>query len=111
LYLFGSFVGLLRVSGGVKGFSRWMEARIRSPRGAFLFTWLSSLFTFMAPDFRILTVAPIVSRVFERFRIRKEQVAFTIDVTATPLCAIVPVGTAFVAYMVGLMHTAAHHAG
>jgi|GEM_PF-341730 len=111
LYLFGSFVGLLRVSGGVKGFSRWMEARIRSPRGAFLFTWLSSLFTFMAPDFRILTVAPIVSRVFERFRIRKEQVAFTIDVTATPLCAVVPIGTAFVAYMVGLMHTSAHHAG
>jgi len=110
LYLFGSFVGLLRVSGGVKGFSRWMEARIRSPRGAFLFTWLSSLFTFMAPDFRILTVAPIVSRVFERFRIRKEQVAFTIDVTATPLCAVVPIGTAFVAYMVGLMHTSAHHA-
>ncbi|WP_206831879.1 Na+/H+ antiporter NhaC family protein [Alicyclobacillus fructus] len=111
LYLFGSFVGLLRISGGVKGFSRWMEGHIRSPRGAFLFTWLSSLFTFMAPDFRILTVAPIVSRVFDRFHIRKEQVAFTIDVTATPLCAIVPVGTAFVAYMVGLMHTAAHHAG
>ncbi|WP_304457770.1 Na+/H+ antiporter NhaC family protein [Alicyclobacillus sendaiensis] len=111
LYLFGSFVGLLRVSGGVKGFSRWMEARIRSPRGAFVFTWLSSLFTFMAPDFRILTVAPIVSRVFERFHVRKEQVAFTIDVTATPMCAVVPIGTAFVAYMVGLMHTAAHHAG
>ncbi|WP_369699964.1 Na+/H+ antiporter NhaC family protein, partial [Alicyclobacillus sendaiensis] len=110
LYLFGSFVGLLRVSGGVKGFSRWMAGRIHSPRGAFVFTWLSSLFTFMAPDFRILTVAPIVSRVFERFRIRKEQVAFTIDVTATPLCAIVPIGTAFVAYMVGLMHTSVHHA-
>ncbi|AEJ44429.1 Na+/H+ antiporter NhaC family protein [Alicyclobacillus acidocaldarius] len=109
LYLFGSFVGLLRVSGGVKGFSRWMEARIHSPRGAFVFTWLSSLFTCMAPDFRILTVAPIVSRVFERFRIAKEQVAFTIDVTATPLCAVVPIGTAFVAYMVGLMHTSAHH--
>lgn len=111
LYLFGSFVGLLRVSGGVKGFSRWMEARIHSLRGAFVFTWLSSFFTFMAPDFRILTVAPIVSRVFERFRIAKEQVAFTIDVTATPLCAVVPIGTAFVAYMVGLMHTSAHHAG
>ncbi|GMA56473.1 hypothetical protein GCM10025858_09760 [Alicyclobacillus sacchari] len=110
LYLFGSFVGLLRVSGGVKGFANWMEQRIHSPRGAFAFTWLSSLFTFMAPDFRIMTIAPIVSRAFQRFGVRPERVAFAIDVTSTPLCALVPLGTAFVAYMVGLMHTSADHA-
>ncbi|KRW92898.1 sodium:proton antiporter [Alicyclobacillus tengchongensis] len=110
LYLFGSFVGLLRVSGGVQGFANWMEQRIRSPRGAFAFTWLSSLFTFMAPDFRIMTIAPIVSRAFQRFGVRPERVAFAIDVTSTPLCALVPLGTAFVAYMVGLMHTSSDHA-
>lgn len=109
LYGFGSFVGLIRVSGGVKGFSEWIEKRIKSERGAFGLTWVSSLATFMAPDFRIITIAPVVKRIFERFGVKGERVAYAIDVTATPLCAIVPLGTAFVGYMVGLMHTSIHH--
>ncbi len=109
LYGFGAFVGLIRVSGGVKGFSTWMEKRITTERGAFGLTWLSSIVTFMAPDFRIITIAPVVKRIFERLGVQKERVAYAIDVTSTPLCAVIPLGTAFVGYMVGLMHTSVHH--
>ncbi|WP_067618060.1 Na+/H+ antiporter NhaC family protein [Alicyclobacillus acidiphilus] len=111
LFLFGSFVGLIRVSGGVAGFSQWMERRIHSARGAFSLTWVSSVATFMAPDFRIITIAPVVRNIFSRLGVAPERVAFAIDVTSTPLCAVVPLGTAFVGYMVGLMHTASDHAG
>lgn len=109
LYGFGAFVGLIRVSGGVKGFSTWMEKKIHTQRGAFGLTWLSSLATFMAPDFRIITIAPIVKHIFKRLGVDSKRVAYAIDVTATPLCAVVPLGTAFVGYMVGLMHTSVHH--
>ncbi|MCF8563454.1 sodium:proton antiporter [Alicyclobacillus tolerans] len=111
LYGFGSFVGLIRVTGGVKGFSAWIEKRIKSERSAFGLTWISALATFMAPDFRIITIAPVVKRIFERLGVNPERVAYAIDVTSTPLCAIVPLGTAFVGYMVGLMHTSIHHTG
>lgn len=110
LYLFGAFVGLIRVSGGVAGFSEWISRRIKSERGAFSLTWISSLATFMAPDFRIITIAPVVSRIFGRLGVKPERVAYAIDVTSTPLCAVVPLGTAFVGYMVGLMHTSVDHA-
>ncbi|EPZ45102.1 Na+/H+ antiporter NhaC family protein [Alicyclobacillus acidoterrestris] len=109
LYGFGSFVGLIRVTGGVSGFSEWMGRRIKTERGAFALTWVSSIATFMAPDFRIITIAPVVRRIFSRLGVAPEKVAYVIDVTATPLCAIVPLGTAFVGYMVGLMHTSLHH--
>lgn len=105
LYGFGAFVGLIRVTGGVSGFAQWMTTKVHTERGAFLLTWLSSLATFMAPDFRIITVAPIVKQVFSRLGVPPNRVAYIIDVTSTPLCAIVPIGTAFVGYMVGLMHT------
>ncbi|MCF8567224.1 sodium:proton antiporter [Alicyclobacillus tolerans] len=103
LYGFGAFVGLVRVTGGVAGFARWMEGRVKSIRGAFAVVWLSTFATFMAPDFRIITVAPVIKQVFERLKVPKERVALIIDLTATPFTAIVPIGTAFVGYMVALI--------
>ncbi|MFC4076059.1 Na+/H+ antiporter NhaC family protein [Salinithrix halophila] len=107
LYGFGSFVGLIRVTGGVSGFSQWMNRHIRSVRGAFGLTWLSSAATFMAPDFRIITVGPVMQRVFQRLKVPDSKVAFVIDATSTPLIALIPVGTCFVGYMVGLIGDAA----
>ncbi|MCL6454916.1 MAG: sodium:proton antiporter [Alicyclobacillus sp.] len=111
LYGFGAFVGLVRVTGGVRGFSRWMSQRVRTTRGAFALTWVSALGTFMAPDFRIITVAPVVRQVFERLQVPAKRVALVIDLTSTPLTALVPLGTVFVGYMVGLLGTANRHHG
>lgn len=111
LYGFGAFVGLVRVSGGVHGFAIWMEKRIKSVKGAFAVTWISSLVTFMAPDFRIITVAPVMKHIFQRLGVTPSNVAYMIDLTSTPLTAIVPIGTAFVGYMVGLIATASRHHG
>ncbi|WP_274432722.1 Na+/H+ antiporter NhaC family protein [Alicyclobacillus sp. ALC3] len=111
LYGFGSFVGLVRVTGGVSGFAAWVSKRIRTTRAAFAMTWLSSFATFMAPDFRIITVAPVMKSVFERLHVSTERVAYVIDLTSTPLIAIVPIGTAFVGYMVGLLQTSSRHHG
>lgn len=111
LYGFGSFVGLVRVTGGVSGFAEWMSRRIQTTKGAFAVTWLSSLATFMAPDFRIITVAPVMKQLFERMKVPAQKVAFVIEVTSTPLTALIPIGTAFVGYMVGLINTAGRHHG
>ncbi|GGJ08593.1 hypothetical protein GCM10010885_17140 [Alicyclobacillus cellulosilyticus] len=111
LYGFGAFVGLVRVTGGVAGFAQAVARRVRTVRGAYALAWVSALFTFMAPDFRILTVAPVLQRIFQRFRVPASEMALIIDITATPLCAVVPVGTAFVGYMVGLLATSSSHHG
>lgn len=103
LYGFGAFVGLVRVTGGVSGFAHWMEQRLHTVRGAFGVVWSSSLATFMAPDFRIITVAPVIKQVFERLKVPASRVAFVIDLTSTPLTAVIPIGTAFVGYMVALI--------
>ncbi len=111
MYGFGAFVGLLRVSGGVAGFADWTGKRIKTVRGAFGVTWLSSLATFMAPDFRIITVSPVMKQVFSRLQVPADKVALVIDATSTPLIALIPLGTAFIGYMVGLVGTALRHQG
>jgi len=109
LYGFGAFVGLVRVTGGVSGFAAWMETRVKTVKSAFAVTWISALVTFMAPDFRIITIAPVMKHIFERLQVPSTKVAYAIDVTSTPLCAIVPIGTAFVGYMVGLITSSSRH--
>ena len=111
MYGFGAFVGLVRITGGVSGFARLMEEKIHSGRGAFVVTWLSALLTFMAPDFRIITVGPVMKQVFSRLEVPVQKVAFIIDATATPLCAIMPLGTVFIGYTIGLLGTVSRHQG
>lgn len=111
MYGFGAFVGLVRITGGVSGFALLMEKKIKTGREAFIVTWLSSLLTFMAPDFRIITVGPVMKQVFSRLGVPVNKVAFVIDATATPLCAIMPLGTVFIGYTLGLLGTVSRHQG
>ncbi|CAA7602422.1 Na+/H+ antiporter, NhaC-like, C-terminal [Acididesulfobacillus acetoxydans] len=111
MYGFGAFVGLVRITGGVSGFAEFLETRIRTARGAFVITWLSSLVTFMAPDFRIITVGPVMKQIFSRLNVSAEKVALVVDATSTPLCAIMPLGTVFIGYILGLLGTVGRHQG
>ena len=111
MYGFGAFVGLVRITGGVSGFAHLMEKRIHSGRGAFVVTWLSALLTFMAPNFRIITVGPVMKQVFSRLKVPVNKVAFVIDATSTPLSAIMPFGTVFIGYSIGLLGTVSRHQG
>lgn len=111
LYAFGAFVGLIQITGGVSGFARLLRPRIHSAKGAFAVTWLSSFATFMAPDFRIITVAPAMKPVTERFGISTDRLAYAVNVTSTPLISVVPVATAFVGYMLGLVAVGLKHIG
>ncbi|MCL6594385.1 MAG: sodium:proton antiporter, partial [Alicyclobacillus sp.] len=111
LYGFGALVGLVRVTGGVAGFAQWMGQRVQSWRQAMAVTWLSALVTCMAPDFRIITTGPVARTLFQRLHAPLAPAALAIDITATPLCAVIPVGTAFVGYMISLLSTSARHHG
>jgi Na+/H+ antiporter len=111
MYGFGAFVGLVRITGGVSGFALLMEEKIHSGRGAFAVTWLSALLTFMAPDFRIITVGPVMKQIFSRLKVPVNKVAFVIDATSTPLCAIMPLGTVFIGYIIGLLDMVSRHQG
>jgi len=109
LYAFGALVGLLRATGGVTGFGEWVKRFVRTRAAAFNLVWLSTLGTFMAPDFRIIAMGPVMENVMAKLDVPKEEIGYAIDVTATPFSVLVPVGTVFVGYMVGLLATLVRH--
>ena len=59
LYSFSGIVGLVKMSGGIKGFVDFVSKKVKKKSGALLLTWLTTLGTFSDPDFRIVTIAPL----------------------------------------------------
>ncbi len=105
LYGFSGLLSVVKMAGGIKGFVDWVTKKIKTKKGAMALIWISTLGTFSDPDFRIVTVAPIIKALQEKLKMSRRSAAYIIDVTSNPVVALVPVATAFVGYMVSLINT------
>lgn len=110
LYVFAGLINLTRMTGGIKGFVDLVSRKVKK-RSAMLLIWLSTIGTFNNPNFRIVTVAPIMKLLKRRLPISTQKIGFMIEVTSNPVVALVPVATAFVGYMVSLIGTALQQVG
>lgn len=60
LYVFAGLVSMIKYAGGIKGFVHLVSKKVKTRRSALLLTWFSTMVTFSDPDFRIVTIAPIM---------------------------------------------------
>jgi len=111
LYVFAGLISLTKMTGGIKGFVDLVGRKVKTKRAAMLLIWLSTIGTFNNPNFRIVTVAPIMKLLKKRLPISSQKIGFMIEVTSNPVVVLVPVATAFVGYMVSLIGTALQQVG
>lgn len=111
LYVFAGIINLAKMTGGIKGFVHLVRNIVKTKQSAMLLTWFTTMGTFSDPDFRIVTVAPIMKALRERLQISTQQIGFVIEATSDPVVVLVPVATAFVGYMVSLIGTSLQQAG
>ncbi|QTM99113.1 sodium:proton antiporter [Sediminibacillus dalangtanensis] len=111
LYLFGGLVGMMTISGGIKGFSEWIGGKIHSQRSLLGLIWLTLPFTFMMPMFRIMMIGPVVKSLLGKWSISRQKVGFTMDVSTSSVIVLLPVATAFVGFMVSLVENGIHKNG
>lgn len=118
LYLFGGLVGMMNISGGIKGFAEWIGDKIRTERGLLGLIWLTLPFTFMMPMFRIMMIGPVVKSLIKKINVPKQRVGLTMDISTESVIVLLPVATAFVGFMVSLvegsirklhLHTSSYH--
>jgi Na+/H+ antiporter NhaC len=103
LYLFGGLVGMMNISGGIKGISEWVGTRIKTERGLLKLIWLTLPFTFMMPMFRIMMIGPIVKSLIKKMNLSKQKVGLIMDISTESIIVLLPVATAFVGFMVSLV--------
>lgn len=106
LYLFGSLVGMMQITGGIKGFVEKLSGRIRTKRRLLLFVWLTVPVTFFMPMFRIMLLGPVMKAVLRQFRIDRRRMAYIIDVSTEPIIVLLPAATAFVGFMTSVVAAA-----
>ena len=111
LYIFAGIISLTKLTGGIKGFVHWVGHKLKTKQSAMFLTWLSTIGTFSDPDFRIVTIAPIMKALQQRLGLSAAKIGFVIEATSNPVVALVPIATAFVGYMVATTGAALHHAG
>ncbi|HEU5138640.1 MAG TPA: Na+/H+ antiporter NhaC family protein [Bacillales bacterium] len=111
LYAFSGLVGMIKNAGGIRGFVEISSEKVQTKKEAIILTWLSTVGTFSAPNFRIVTVAPIMKALLDKIKMSKQELAFVIETTSAPLIALVPIATASVGYMVSLIETSLQHQG
>jgi Na+/H+ antiporter NhaC len=111
LYTFAGLISMIKYCGGIKGFVHLVGKKVKTARSAFILTWISTMVTFSDPDFRIVTIAPIMKALKNRLKMSSQRVGFIIEVTSNPIVALVPLATAFVGYMVSVIHQSLTTAG
>jgi tetracycline resistance efflux pump len=106
LYLFGGLIGIMQITGGIKGFVQWVSRNIHSEKRMLLFVWLTIPFTFFTPMFRIMLVGPVMKSIIGKFHFDKRKLAYVIDVSTEPIIVLLPAATAFVGFMTSVVEGA-----
>lgn len=111
LYIFSGLMGMMKVSGGVKGVERLISNRIKSEKGTLLTTWGLSLFTFIDCGFHIMALGTIMKPIAKKVELAREKLSYIIDTSTVPLIVLAPLGTTYIGYMVSMVRTGLSESG
>lgn len=96
--LFGALIYLLREARGTEGFSRMVLRFCKSERSALLTSSALGVAIFVDDYLNIMTVGTCMREVCDKRRVPREALAYIIDSTGAPICALLPFSTWAVFY-------------
>ena len=102
LLTFGGFVGVLEGVGGLETFGKWISKKVKSKKGIIASTWLLGLATFLDCCYHNLITGTVMKKVFDKFKMSREKLAYIIDSTSPPWVILVPI-TTFTGFVVGVI--------
>lgn len=105
LFLFGAFGEIMKVSGGIKGFSEVADKYIKTEKGALLSVWVVTIFTFIDCCFHAISTGTIGKALIEKTKGSKEKLAVVVNITSCLLIILIPFGTTYVGYIIGAINS------
>jgi len=111
LFLFGAFAQIMKVSGGIKGFTKMTEKYVKTEKGALGAIWAVTPFTFIDCCFHAISAGTIGKALTEKLGGNKRKLAFVLNVTSCLLIILIPFGTTYVGYIMGVITSSLNRAG
>lgn len=102
LFFLGMMTAIISISGGSKAFGDWAIKRVKSRVGAQLLPIVLGIIIFIDDYFNALAVGSISKPVTDRFKVSRVKLAYYIDSTSAPVCAISPISS-WGAYIITLI--------
>jgi tetracycline resistance efflux pump len=102
--LIGSLIATIEYSGGVRGFVHFLETRrwVHNGFRAQMLAWGTGLVIFVESNITLLVAGSVSRPLFDRYGISREKLAYLIDATSAPVCAMIPLN-AWGAVIIGLV--------
>lgn len=91
--LFGCLIALLGASHGTLGFSKWLEKLCRGPKSTLIVTWVMGILIFVDDYLNIMTLSTCMRKLTDKHKLPRESLAYAIDSTGAPVCALLPFST------------------
>ena len=91
--LLSAMIGVIQVSGGMRGLVELLTPWARSRRSGQLVTWLLGLLVFFDDYANCLLVGGTMRATSDRLRISREKLAFLVDSTAAPVAGVAVIST------------------
>ncbi|WP_062199532.1 Na+/H+ antiporter NhaC family protein [Massilibacterium senegalense] len=102
LFFLGMMTAVISVSGGSKAFGEWAIKKVKSRIGAQLLPIVLGIIIFIDDYFNALAVGSISRPVTDRFKVSRVKLAYYIDSTSAPVCAVSPISS-WGAYIITLI--------
>jgi Na+/H+ antiporter NhaC len=102
--IIGGMIELMAAAGGVRGLIQWLEekAAINNKKRAQIFIWLIGVVLFFDQVTSEAVTASVGRTLSDKYKFSREKVAYLVDSTASPMCALLPLNS-WGAYIVGLL--------
>src|SRR6056297_12426 len=90
LWLLGTLLGVWSRTGAAMAFAQWTcQHFVRGPRSAKLVAWGLGVIFFQGGTISTVLVGTTVRPITDRYRISKEELAYIVDSTASPIAALI----------------------
>lgn len=96
--LFGGFIFLLREANGTMGFSNLVAKFCKGERSVMLTSALMGVAIFVDDYLNIMTIGTCMKDVCDKRKVPRQALAYIIDSTGAPVCALIPFSTWVVFY-------------
>lgn len=98
----GIMVAFFQKSGAIDAFSRAIDRRNITAKGAQILAWLLGIFIFFSDYFSPLYVGTVMRNITDKARVSREKLSYICDSTSAPVCTLIPFSSWGV-YMAGLL--------
>ncbi len=102
--LIGSLIATIEHTGGVRGFVHFLETRrwVHTGVRAQFLAWFVGIVIFVESNITLLVAGSVSRPLFDRYKVSREKLAYLIDATSAPVCAMIPLN-AWGAVIIGLI--------